>query len=83
MFANLDYYCGMAIAWAFAILAALCGVAALYGWVVVLFTVPTFWQSVQIHGNPHSQDWLAIAVYLCPWGAWICGWLALRCFMGR
>lgn len=80
MFANLDYYSAAFIAFLAAIVAVFCGAIALHGWGTVLFTTPDFWQSVQIAGNQHASDWLAIEVYLCPWGALICGWLASRWF---
>lgn len=79
-FANLDYYSTAIIAFLAAVVAVLCGALALHGWGTVLFTTPDFWQSVQIAGNTHASDLLAIEVYLCPWGALIFWWLASRWF---
>ncbi|MCC7419813.1 MAG: hypothetical protein IT428_06010 [Planctomycetaceae bacterium] len=85
MFSNLDYYCGMAMAFVAACLAVLAGTFALHGWFVVLFTTPDMWDVALAHyqQSPSVRDYLAIEVYACPVLAWLCGWLAMLAFRGR
>ena len=80
MFANLDYYASATVAFLCGLFATFCGIAALYGWGMVLFSSPDFWQSVQIHGWHWFSGYLSIAVYACPVLAAFFGWLALRWF---
>lgn len=87
MFANLDFYCGLAMTIVFAGLAVLCGALALHGWGTVMFATPGMWDvalyQYQQRPGTLARDYLAFEVYICPVLAWLFGWMASMTFRGR